>query len=116
MLTSPLLRRLYLVAAGAALVTALMLAANRTDPPAEPAPDTTETDTAPTTDAAATPVAYVGEWEGRLAVFRTGSTTPDEVYDVFVAVLPQADQTALQQRIPVADEEELQKLLEDFSG
>lgn len=107
---SPILHRLYLIAVGAAVSTALLLAARA---PSEEPP---RQEPAPAADAVpSSPAAWLGEWEGRLAVFR-GGAAPEEVFDVFVAALPRADQQALQARIPVKDEEELEKLLQDFSG
>lgn len=107
---SPILRRLYMIAVGAAVFTALLLAArtpSEEPPRQEPAPTVTA--------GPLSPAAWLGEWEGRLAVFR-GGAAPEEVFDVFVAALPQADREALRARIPVKDEEELEKLLQDFSG
>ena len=104
------LRRLYLTAVGAALLSALLLTV-RTGPE-EPA----AADSVPTAAATpSSPVAWLGEWEGRLAVFRQGAA-PEEVLDVFVAALPETDRQALAERIPVASEEELAALLQDLSG
>lgn len=104
------LRRLYLTAVGAALLSALLLTLQPA--PEEPA----AAEPAPTAAAVpSSPVAWLGEWEGRLAVFREG-TAPDEVLDVFVAALPETDRLALEERIPVASEEELAALLQDLSG
>lgn len=33
----------------------------------------------------------LGEWEGRLAVYRTGESEPDSVLDVYLGLLPPAD-------------------------
>ena len=59
--------------------------------------------------------AYIlGEWEGRLAVYRPGETEPESVLDVYLGLLPPADAQALREGIPVADDEELDRRLEDF--
>lgn len=107
--------RLCGVSAVVAVVTALLLAFSRPQP--QPAP----TPTAPTEEIASVtrppqPLAYVGQWEGKLAVFRTEGAPPEEVYDLFVASLPAAEQEALAAGIPVYDEVALQQLLEDYTG
>lgn len=111
-------KRLWGIAVLAAVITAILAALIRSQPVAQPpvaeTPPTGEHEVASTT--APTPYAYVGEWEGRLAVFRTKSTAPEEVYDVFLASLPPAEQQALADGIPVYDEVELQGLLEDYTS
>ena len=52
----------------------------------------------------------LGEWEGRLAVYRTA----DSVLDVYLGLLPPADAQALREGIPVEDQTELDRRLEDF--
>ena len=37
----------------------------------------------------------LGEWEGRLAVYRTGESEPDSVLDVYLGLLPPADAQAM---------------------
>lgn len=106
------------VAVVAALATATLAALIRLNTPDPPAPDPVVTPSGqqaalPT---APSPYAYVGEWEGRLAVFRTENAAPETVYDVFIASLPPSEQQALRARIPVANEVELQGLLEDYTG
>ncbi|MEI3579477.1 MAG: hypothetical protein V8Q30_05650 [Acutalibacteraceae bacterium] len=50
----------------------------------------------------------------RLAVYRPGETEPESVLDVYLGLLPPADAQALREGIPVADDEELDRRLEDF--
>lgn len=112
----PLWWRLCLISAIAAIITGAGLAWQRRTadtPPAETAPTTVK---AALPTKAPAPLAFVGIWEGKLAVFRNESATPDEVYEVFSASLPKAEQEALAARIPVYSEVELQKLLEDYTG
>ena len=52
--------------------------------------------------------------EGRLAVYRTGESEPDSVLDVYLGLLPPADAQALREGIPVEDQAELDRRLEDF--
>lgn len=51
---------------------------------------------------------------GKLALFPAGSKTPVAIYDVYTRLLPENDLLDLQKGIPVADEAELHRLLEDF--
>lgn len=88
----------------------------------EPSPQPTAETTAPTAAATTTtttapqPYCYLGEWEGRLAVFFPGQDAPIQVYEVFLASLPSEEQTRLRARIPAADETELARLLEDYTS
>ena len=56
------------------------------------------------------------EYGGKLAVFPYGSTTPSQVLDVYLRTLPSYDRDALASGIEVRDEQELQKLLEDYTS
>lgn len=56
------------------------------------------------------------EYNGFLALFTDGNPLPDAVYSVAIASLPEADRKALSDGISVGNEEELQRLLEDFTG
>lgn len=51
---------------------------------------------------------------GKLALFPAGSQSPVAVYDIYTRLLPENDVLALQKGIPIASEEELYRLLEDF--
>ena len=51
---------------------------------------------------------------GRLALFYTGTNSPVAVYDVYTRLLPEEDVLQLLEGIPVSDEAELYRLLEDF--
>ena len=59
--------------------------------------------------------AYIlGEYGGRLAVYRAGEQEPATVLDVYLGLLPPADAQALRQGIPMEDRAELERRLEDF--
>ena len=58
----------------------------------------------------------LGQWNGTLAIFVAGGQTPDEVYDVYVSTLPAEEQTRLRDGIPIYSEEELARLLEDYTS
>lgn len=117
---STLWRRLLTIAVTAALFTAVTAALLRlTASPATPTEDTstvTGESLSATAAPSAAPCAYLGEWEGRLAVFRTPDAPPEEVCDVFLATLPAEEQRLLRARIPTYSEEELRRLLEDYTG
>ena len=53
-------------------------------------------------------------WQGRLALFEPGARVPSEVYDCFVASLPDGERQKLAEGIPVYDEEQLAQLLEAY--
>ncbi len=114
-------RRLLMVAVTAALITAVTAAlwrlnASPTAPPEDAATATGESVPSATAAPSAAPCAYLGEWEGRLAVFRTPDAPPEEVCDMFLAALPAEEQRLLRARVPVYSEEELRGLLEDYTG
>ena len=49
-------------------------------------------------------------------MFRTGETNPSAVYDVYTSTLPDMDRDALAQGIMVESQEELNRLIEDFTS
>ena len=51
---------------------------------------------------------------GRIAVFRTGESTPFMTTETYTKTLPRTDSTRLQKGIAVTDKAELQRLLEDL--
>ena len=56
----------------------------------------------------------IGEYQGNVAVYEEGSSTPLTVYDVPVSVLPEADVAALEKGIPVQTARELALAIEDY--
>ncbi len=104
-------RRLCAAACAATACAALFLIRPAAAPPAE-SPPAAEPAAQPAKE---TPPAVLGCFEGRLALYRAGHAAPDEVYDVFVASLPPAEQEALAAGLPVTSEDELQRLLEDYT-
>ena len=58
----------------------------------------------------------LGVWEERLALFENGNALPKEVYDVWIATLPDTEQQRLQAGIPITDDGMLAGLLEDYTG
>lgn len=57
---------------------------------------------------------YLGISGGKLALFRTGSLIPLQVYPYPVSAYPYAEQRALLEGIPIESEEQLTSLLENF--
>ncbi len=66
-------------------------------------------------DAEKTPM-RLGIYRGYLALFVGTEETPYETYDVMARTLPEADRARLVAGIPVESEEELRRLLEDFTS
>lgn len=54
------------------------------------------------------------DYEGRLAIFREESNTPEMIFDVYTRLLPQADQERLTEDISAPDYETLTRLIEDY--
>ena len=100
-------RRLTILIAAAALslgaITTLLLVGARG--PADPASSTS-----------VQALYTIGQYEGQVAVFLAGLSRPDQVFDVYVASLPAEEQERLHQGIPVYDDKELQRLLEDYTS
>lgn len=110
--------RIYVLLAtlcvSAVAAVALLAYGNRA---AVPAPSETATPSTTVSTATSPPTGYLlGEWNGKLALYQAGHPYPEEVYDVFVRSFPAEDRERLEQGIPVADETELERLLEDYSG
>lgn len=81
--------------------------------PEEPAPASSVTEQTILPTAVAR---VLGEWNGKLALFVGGNPVPDEVFDVYLVSLPEEEQERLTAGIPVADETELARLLEDYTS
>jgi hypothetical protein len=56
----------------------------------------------------------LGICKGKLALIAESDGQPVEIYPLFAAMLPAADQKTLTEGIPVRSAEELSRLLEDF--
>lgn len=62
------------------------------------------------------PAYTLREYDGRLAVFEAGEEEPVRVLDLEVRLLPPYDQGLLRTGIEAADEQELRRLLEDYTS
>ena len=56
----------------------------------------------------------LGNYKGYLALWKEDRPEPFQIFPLQIASLPQADQAALDRRIPARSETELSSLLEDF--
>ena len=62
------------------------------------------------------PVLYLilGSWKGYVALFEKDSPEPRQIFPCLVSSLPLADQAAMEQGIPIRNQRDLQKVLEDY--
>ncbi len=58
----------------------------------------------------------VQEYDGKIGVFRYNEKTPFQIVDLSPAMLPPYDQAALKEGIPIRNENELQRILEDYTS
>ena len=56
----------------------------------------------------------LGSYKGYVALFENGSNEPRQIYPYKTVTLPQPDQAALAEGIPVRSDDHLQQLLEDY--
>jgi len=65
---------------------------------------------------AATPKYVFSQYEGRLALYERGYTMPVEIYDVYLQNFPPDEQERLTAGIPAETDEEIQKIIEDYTS
>ncbi len=58
----------------------------------------------------------VKEYDGKVAVYKNNDTVPSTVFDAYTSLLPEQDRELLKQGIRVKTDEELQKVIEDFTS
>ena len=56
----------------------------------------------------------LGSWKGYVALFENGKEEPTQIFPCPVSTLPEADRQALEQKIPVRNQRDLQQILEDY--
>ena len=56
----------------------------------------------------------LGNCDGYIALWRDTNTTPVRIFPYRIEMLPESDQQALERGIPITDEQELIRLLEDY--
>ncbi|MEG2597165.1 MAG: hypothetical protein RR977_01960 [Oscillospiraceae bacterium] len=59
---------------------------------------------------------FIQQYDGKIGVFKNDSKTPIQVVELPPSLLPPYDQSELEAGIPVRSEEELQKILEDYTS
>ena len=56
----------------------------------------------------------LGSWKGYVALFEKGREEPRQIFPCPVDSLPEADQKALEEKIPIRNDRDLQQALEDY--
>ena len=56
----------------------------------------------------------LGTWKGYVALFEKDKEEPRQIFPCPVSSLPEADQEALSEKIPVRNARDLQQALEDY--
>ena len=56
----------------------------------------------------------LGTWKGYVALFEKGKEEPKQIFPCQVCSLPEEDQLALEQKIPIRNQRDLQQALEDY--
>ena len=56
----------------------------------------------------------LGSWKGYVALFDKNSQEPRQIFPCPVDSLPEPDQKALEKKIPIRNERDLQQALEDY--
>ncbi len=74
----------------------------------EPAPEIPEA----TTEALYT----LCEYDGRIALYKSGYSMPVEIYDVYLYALPETEQKIISAGITASSDEEAQRLIEDYTS
>ncbi len=56
----------------------------------------------------------LGSWKGYVALFEKGQEEPRQIFPCSVDALPEADRQALEEKIPIRNQRDLQQALEDY--
>ena len=56
----------------------------------------------------------LGSWKGYVALFENGREEPRQIFPCPVDTLPEADRMALEEKIPIRNQRDLQQVLEDY--
>lgn len=56
------------------------------------------------------------QYQGQLALYERGFAMPVEIYDVYLEMLPQEEQQKIITGIPAQTDEEIQKIIEDYTS
>ena len=108
------LRKILLtVGASAVLITAISAASSDSGKPQEQAQNPEGQNAA---ESVSDPAFIIGIYKGYVAVYEYGSDEPIKITDIPVITLTNGDALILAKGIEVADEQELNKRLEDYTG
>ncbi len=56
----------------------------------------------------------LGSWKGYVALFEKDREEPRQIFPCLISSLPEPDQQALLEKIPIRNERDLQQALEDY--
>jgi len=56
----------------------------------------------------------LGSWKGYVALFEKDAQEPRQIFPCPVDTLPEADRMALEEKIPIRNQRDLQQVLEDY--
>ena len=56
----------------------------------------------------------LGSWKGYVALFDSGKEEPRQIFPCPVDTLPEKDRLALEEKIPIRNQRDLQQALEDY--
>lgn len=62
------------------------------------------------------PLYTLGEHEGKLALFKRGYSMPVEIYDVYLSSLPDSEQSKIEEGISAESDDEILKIIEDYTS
>lgn len=65
---------------------------------------------------AAAPKYVFSQFQGRLALYERGGAMPVEIYDVYLSSLPPEEQERVTAGIPAQTDEEILKIIEDYTS
>ena len=62
------------------------------------------------------PLYTLGEYDGKLALFKRGYSMPVEIYDVYLSSLPVSEQGKIKEGISAESDDEILKIIEDYTS
>lgn len=62
------------------------------------------------------PLYTLSQYDGKLALFKRGYSMPVEIYEVYLSSLPQDEQSKIKSGISAQTDEEILKIIEDYTS
>lgn len=62
------------------------------------------------------PLYTLSQYDGKLALFKRGYSMPIEIYEVYLSSLPQDEQSKIKSGISAQTDEEILKIIEDYTS